>query len=332
MPMSALKDPSLFAPPPKNVNYHSTTAEERQATRIAQKGPLTPAEYQAREKEKYDRQKEEEALEREKRRLEREEKQALRAAQQQEREGASASRLPTTNDTTGLSTTQFAPPVARSTAADGTNVIRPTAPSPANARPPVLPPRLPARQNSSPETPTSQGRGQSPTIPGGRPQLPARKGTGSSTTSSLRGPPTPSDNPQLSELQSRFARMKTSSPTSEMQPQAAPWVGSTTSSSRDYPTVSVARNLATTPNNFHGVHDEQVAKKWAPVDTSSRQYGVSTQSNFRPGEGLESPIDMRDNTVLPVKKPPPPKPKKKAELSANEVSVTPSVPYASRPK
>jgi hypothetical protein len=323
-----LIDPSSFAPPPKNVNYYGAAATERQVDRIPHKGPLTPAEYQAREKEKADRENEEAAREKEQRRLDREAKQSLRLAQQGEVDGYGP-RSSYTNDSTGLSTTQFAPPVARSTAVDGTVVIRPTAP-----RKPALPPRLPDRQNSSPRIrvpsppPTHRsaapeqslhrvqlspgslnrlaaagvsGSGigissqeQSPTKHGRPPQVPSRTGTGSS----LNGVAAPSDNPQLSELQSRFASMRASSP-----------------------------------------HSEQIATGWKSANTSNRKYGASdnaaTYSSSAHSEELESPIELRDNTVPLDKKAPPPRPKKKAELSGISTKVTdisPPIPLSTKPR
>ena len=326
--MSALIDPSSFAPPPKNVNYHSAAAEERQVANISQKGPLTPAEYQAREQEKANRIKEEEMRDREERRLDREAKQSLRAAQEG-REPPGAPRLPSRIDTSGLSTSQFAPPVARSTAADGTIVIRPTAASTAKVNLPLLPSRLPSRQNSSPErevasfAPGLQGQGQSP-MEQERPPVPARINTGSSSHSHAAP-----DNPQVGELQSRFARMKASSPTTEAQNRGSTWQGQgaarTTPSSRDDPTTtSASLSSASSPSSVHKSHGEQSPRVWKSVETSSWKYGQSnnvapnsgpTQKNFQEEEEVESPIDMRDNTRSPLKKAPPPKPKKKAELS-----------------
>lgn len=325
-PLSALKDPSSFGPPPKKVNYNGAPAE-RAFDGGSQKGPLTPAEYRAREEERLKWEKEEAAREKEARRLEKETKLRLRAEQQGE-QGASG-LSPYRNDSTGLSTTQFAPPVARRVAADGTIVIRPTAPSMSKPKP-SLPPRLPDRQNNnfkigapSPpprnqsalaESPSSRGQlsqgslgasdatsvstpspaEQSPTDHSGMPRLPARTSTGSSSN----GPITALDNnAQLNELQSRFARMRATSPTTA----AAPTHGGTW-------------------------------EKYGKDDTTS--HTGSSEARFHQGKEVGSPIELRDNTMLPVKKPPPPIPKKKAELfgDSTQGGGPPPIPLSTKPK
>lgn len=317
-PRAALVDPSSFAPPPKNLNYYNPEATERQADRIPRKGPLSPAEYRAREEEKAKREKEEAAKAIEQRKLERQAKQQLRL-EQQAHDGESGPPLPYRNDSTGLSTTQFAPPVARRDAPDGTIMIRPTASSK-----PSLPPRLPDRQNSSGapspsptnerdfqgaqlsqrpsnrfgttnssvSSPTVFSQGQPQTENRGRPQ----PFTAITTKSPSYSSATSQDNPQLSELQTRFNRMATSSPKVEAPAQGKTW------------------------------SERQAAIRTAssPRDKGFQQY-----------EEVELPIEMRDNSASPIKKAPPPRPKKKAELSGNSVMASdspPPIPLSSKPR
>jgi hypothetical protein len=193
--MSSLKDPASFAPPPRRVDSGGVTAEapSQEETR---KGPLSPAEYRAREDAKL-------KLEKEQQRLEREEKARLRAEQRGE-QLASGPALPFRNDTTGLSTNNFAPPVARRVAEDGTIVTRPTG-SPTSRPKPSLPPRLPDRQNSN--------QTGAPPPP---PRLPARSSTGSSSAGAS---PVSDNKTQLNELQSVFAaRSRATFPTSAAAP------------------------------------------------------------------------------------------------------------------
>ncbi|RDW57027.1 hypothetical protein BP6252_13899 [Coleophoma cylindrospora] len=296
-PLSTLKDPASFAPPPKNANFYGTEGAEREPEPVPQKGPLTPAEYRAREEKRIKREKEEEALAREQRRYEREEKERLRIEQQ-------GGPISYSTDTTGLSTNQFAPPVARRTAPDGTIAIR--APSMPKAKP-ALPPRLPDRpsNNSSPITPTY----------GGRPQLPTRVASSSSSTAPST-PSTASSNPQLSELQSRFARMATSSPASspdtDAPPKATTWAEKqallrASSAVQDHAAAAGvnSQSIASAPKNIPGRYGEQVATAW------------------------------KSDTSLPAKKaPPPPPPKKKAGLSGLSVKTEdapPPIPLASKP-
>jgi hypothetical protein len=355
--MSALKDPSSFAPPPKKVNY-SGAAEERAFEEGSQKGPLTPANYRSREEAKDE-------LENEQRRLDRETKLRLRSGQEGQQE-VSGSLSPYRNDSTGLSTTKFAPPIARGVAADGSIVIRPTAPSMSKSKP-SLPPRLPDRQNSnlkigapSPpptnrsavtESPSYRGQRsqvsldaldatsvstpslkigspeQSPTDYSGRPRLPARTSAGSSSNGLIAA----SDkNPQLNELQSRFARMRATSPTTA----AAPTQNA----------VIDASNLASTSNNVRERYGAQVATGRKPADRWNQKYKKrddtasytgSSEKDFHQDEEVGSPIDLRDNTMFPVKKAPPPIPKKRAELfgaSTKASNGPPPLPLFSKPK
>jgi len=192
-PMSSLRDPASFAPPPRRVDSGGVTAgtsfQEESRT-----GPLTPAEYRAKEEAKL-------KLEKEHQRLEKEERLRLKAEQRGE-QVASGPGLPYRANTTGLSTDQFVPPIARRTAPDGTIVTRPTGSSTPKPKP-SLPPRLPDRQNSTLQI-------GAPPQP---PRLPARSSTGSSSGSV-------SDNKtQLNELQSVFAaRSRATFPASSSAP------------------------------------------------------------------------------------------------------------------
>jgi hypothetical protein len=352
---------------------------------VSQKGPLTPAEYRAREEERAKLEKEEAAREREQRRLDREEKQRLRSEEQEEAT-ASGRSVPYRTDSTGLSTSQFTPPIARGVTADGTIVIRPTAP--ANQKPkPQLPPRLPDRQNSSPKigglsqppvygsavAESSSGGGQSSrasfnTLGAAsvsasglrtssqeqsqkeykeRPQLPARSSTGSS----FKSPATPSDNPQLSELQSRFARMRASSSREEapsqetMSTAQAVLQTSSSSSFQDGLATNTTFGSRNAPAsiNFQERHGEQVARGLNSAANLNQKHELSgnaasyngfARKNLHPRPESETPIVLRDNTVLPVKKAPPPRPKKRAELLGISAAAgdAPPIPLSSKPR
>ena len=55
--------------------------------------------------------------------------------------------------------------------------------------------------------------------------------------------------------------------------------------------------------------------------------GSSAQKTFEQDEEMESPIELRDNTVSLVKKAPPPRPKKKAELSGISTKISEVPPH-----
>lgn len=304
-PISTLKDPSSFGPPPKRVDSEFGAAPTLEAP--SQKGPLSPAEYRAREDERI-------RLEKEQEKLDREEQRRLRAEKRAEQE-ATGPQVPYRNDNTGLSTTQFTPPVARRVADDGSIVIRPTAASMSSPKR-SLPPRLPDRPGNNlrigavpppppsrskvPEPPLYRGTSsqvsleQSPISSNRSPPLPSRSSTGSSS----KGVTGASEsNPQLNELQSRFARMKTASPASSL------------ASSSDAQGSQVATGLKS-------------ADRWNPKHAQRDDTD----------EEMGSPIDMRDHTTLPTKKPPPPVPKKRTNLLAASGNGPPPLPLSTKPK
>jgi hypothetical protein len=348
-PLAALKDPSAFGPPPKNVNYHGGAALPNQITpdRSGLGAPLTADQVQ-RKQEAAD----------EQARLEEEE--SRRAA---------APRMPYRADTTGLSTSHLPPPPGRKDGADG----RIPAPNPKPK--PGLPPRLPPRQNSNPgpnapsPPPTYGATVQPPahrgvmnqdslnrlgasgiSVPGfgiggkpsisspDKPSLPSR----SATTSSASG-----NSPQLNELQSRFSRMAASpTPAADTVPQGTTFAQKqaalkAASSFRNDPSsvsISDARSAASTANNFRDRHGDQVATGWQSANKVNQKYGIADKvANYNTSqshtESVVTPIEMRDNTVA-VKKPPPPPPKKKPGLTggADAGAGPPPVPLSSKPK
>src|SRR5277367_2085453 len=98
-PLSTLKDPSSFGPPPKNVNYHGGAALPNQITpdRSGLGAPLTQAEIQAKQ--------------------EREEDEREREVEEERRKAPPP--VPFRVDTTGLSTANLPPPPGRKDGTDG---------------------------------------------------------------------------------------------------------------------------------------------------------------------------------------------------------------------
>jgi hypothetical protein len=376
-PLSTLKDPASFGPPPKNVNCHGGAALPNQITpdRSGIGASLTQSEVQAKQ------QKEEEEE---------------RAREAEERRKA-APPVPFRVDTTGLSTANLPPPPERKDGADGRT------PSVIAKPKPGLPPRLPPRQNSaSSQTPASpppkygaivaelpahkgilnQGSlnrlgSAGVSVPGfgiGGKQplsLPPRSGaaarTESETASPKAGITSSNGGTQLSELQSRFSRISTSSANSEAPAQGTTFAQKqaalrTASAFRNDPSsvsLSDARNAASTANNFRERHGDQVASGWKSANSLNQKYGLADKvgkytspANSSPVATLEpaaspvnkgpmatlesapSPtIEMKDNTIAAKKAPPPP-PKKKPELAGAPTAGAgpPPVPLASKPK
>jgi hypothetical protein len=357
-PLSTLKDPAAFGPPPKNVNYHGGAALPNQITPDTGGwgAPLSKEEIYAKQQAE-----EEEA--------------------QREAEGAAKPKgppLPFRADTTGLSTANLPPPPGRRDGADGRT-------PPATKPKPGLPPRLPPRQTSNPiSSPPTYGTATSEpdshkgilnqgsmsrlsaagvsvpefgigkarqSLPPLGPSSPSRTPAASSTNSA-----------QLNELQSRFSRL---SPSTSAKPES-PSEGTTfaqkqaalktASAFRDDPSsvsLSDARAAATTANNFRERHGEQVKSGFQTANKLNSKYGIAdkvgsyggiTSTQASEPENLQ--IEMRDNTiggpanggpdlsVLGKKKPPPP-PVKRVGLggpAASQEPTPPPIPLSSKPK
>ncbi|OCK84245.1 hypothetical protein K432DRAFT_422714 [Lepidopterella palustris CBS 459.81] len=361
-PLSTLKDPSVFGPPPKHVNYHGVAAVPN-ATTPDHRGlgvPLTQEEKDA------------------KRRLE----EAVEAEARAEAEAEAEANRPTP-DTSGLSTTHLPKPPTRR--------LEQTSQLPASTQQkpkPKLPPRLPPRQNPHPDAysatpppPYNEDAQSEPnksyinqeamdrlgqsgiSVPGfniGRnapPPVPLRQ-TSSTSPPPISPPPPPrSRGPQLGELQSRFVKMSTSSPaaspesntgTSLAQKQAALKTANSLRTDPSKVSISDMRASASTANNFRERHGEQVASGWRTASGLNQKYGVSDRVNNYTRGGTSSPPPVNRPPVQgalaspppfnqsPVhgvlgKKPPPLPPPKKKELLTNPVEPPP-LPLSTKPK
>jgi hypothetical protein len=271
-------------------------------------------------------------------------------------------------DTTGLSTSHLPPPPGRT---GGVGASSPTsggaaAPPPYSAlksqapkpAPPSLPPRLPPRSGTS--SPVRAGSPASTPRPAAPTQLEARTRTENgvlnqgavnrlqaagisvpgfgigSQTSPTPPPRSPSSPAQGTTWQQEQAALKTA-----------------TQLQNDPSSVSLAdaRSAATTANNFRQRHGEQVTDGLRTAKNLNRKFGapeqVGASDNITSGPGSEaarqpsSPsgaLSVKDlASALGKKKPPaPPPPKKKAELStpsrASDVAkAPPPVPMSTRP-
>jgi hypothetical protein len=340
-PLSSLKDPSTFAPPPKRADYGVNPTASRPAQPATAAAPEGSARQRLQEREEAHRRAEEEANR--------------------------PPPGPYRPDTTGLSTAHLPKPPA----------FRPGAPSPsANiaAKPkPNLPPRLPPRQNSNPHEfaaappPTygeategipsegvlNQGAlnrlGQAGiSVPGfgmsrtASPPVPPRQ-TQSPPVPARRNAPIPppamaGQGAQLGELQNRFATMSTGSTPSEPPATGTSWADKqaalrTASSLRDDPSkVSGAdmKNAATTANNFQQRHGAQVASGFKAVNGLNQKYSLAGRvNNFASSSTAPSP--QSPGQAGGGKKLAPPPPPKKRELAGSS-GEPPPIPLSSKPK
>jgi hypothetical protein len=337
-PLSTLKDPSTFAPPPKRIPGASPVSG----------GPGAAPAGSTRQ------------------RLQEREEAQRRAEQESKPQG------PYRTDTTGLSTANLPkPPAFRPNAAT-------PPPPPSRGKPPSLPPRLPPRQNENvdeytPPAPPSYGeaiqqpapainqgavnrlgqagvavpglgigRNASPPVPTRQrtlaPPPPARQASSSSVAAPTSPPVTAGNGPQLHELQNRFARMNTSS-----TPESAPSTGTswadkqaalrTASNFRNDPSKvsgSDLKSAASTANNFQQRHGEQAASGWRAASGLNQKYGIAGKVNSFAG-GSSSAEALQPAGGLGKKAPPPP-PLKKPALTSNNSGQPPPIPLSSKPK
>ncbi|KAI5208876.1 hypothetical protein AUEXF2481DRAFT_30922 [Aureobasidium subglaciale EXF-2481] len=252
-PLTALRDPASFAPPPKHMHYHGQAAASNAsspsyastpANTAATRGLGAPLPKEMVQQQEYMQQ----------------------HAQQEEEEAARPPPGPYRVDTTGLSTANLPkPPVRRLDNASPASVSsqarpppRNIAPSPAARAPlppprstptpptapprqqPALPPRLPPRQNSRPDLNApppppvySEAIQAPPHVPAPNQAAVSRLaragvnvpgfdiGASASPPPASHSRPPPSQLSPMNELQSRFSRMSSSDSSQNQLPQSS---------------------------------------------------------------------------------------------------------------
>lgn len=189
------------------------------------------------------------------------------------------------------------------------------------------------------------GRHASPPVPPRQtasPPVPPRR-TSSPLTATPPAVPSRKNSSQLNELQSRFANLRTSS--SQTTPSAPPATGTTWAekqaalktvntlhSDPSKVTLSDARSAASTANNFRERHGEQVAAGWKAASNLNQKYGIAGRVNSLASGSKASPPPPPSPTTggLGKKAPPPPPPPKKKELGG--AGGPPPIPLGSKPK
>ena len=290
-PLAALKDPDAFGPPPKNVRYYGSAASPTAST-FDRSGPAMGVQsttVQAQHQGVY----------------------PAPIDSQQEQE-PSLPVVPFRANTTGLSTWNLPKPPTRHTEHDTVLV---TADAAASKKPkPLLPPRLPPRQNStaSPNTPSSPRQQDTTSIHKPYLQQPtineaavARLGAAGASLPSLgiggssdtanpwrNEPGTAAANtsrlstikaPDLNELQSKFGRMSSFTTPPDSPAQGTTFAEkkaamNTIGSFRNDPSsvsFSEAKNAASTANGFRERHGDQVTAGWEHANGLNRKYGLT---------------------------------------------------------
>jgi hypothetical protein len=341
-PLSSLKDPASFAPPPKRLNYTPGSS--------AAAKPKVPAKPTAQ----------------------------TGADEEANRPPPAPYRA----DTTGLSTAHLPkPPAFRPGTASPVSPTVPTKPKPSlpprlpprqNSNPDEFSPPPPptyheATQQGTPAqgvlnqaalgrlgqagvsvTGLGIGRTASPPVPSRAnpsppvpprakptPPVPPRQNSGMSVNA--QDAPVTSHGPQMNELQNRFAKLSGPKSPAGPPPTGTSWADKqaalrTASNLRNDPSKVSASDLkgaASTANNFQQRHGQQVA-------SLNQKYGIAAKVNNFASSSASSP-PLPEQSPVPSgqqglgKKAPPPPPPKKKELGGGP-SEPPPIPLSSKPK
>ena len=311
-PLSSLKDPKSFGPPPKSLTY--TGGDTSTPTATVQDG--VPQERTT--------------------------------VSEPELEPAPPAG-PYRVDTTGLSTKNLPkPPVRRLNNETPSSPARVSASSKPDTKPkPTLPPRLPPRQAatipSSPppsygiatqsDPPKEQYLNQGAlnrltkagvSVPG------LGIGTTGPTTSSSQ-----SSSSGIKDLQPRFSQPTSASPstpnrTTLAQKQEA--LKTAPSLYRDSSSVTVdnARSAATTISGFRERHGEEVSKGWQGANSLNQKIGISDKIGGITTPEQKSVSSPLARPAIPGKKPVPPPPPKRTDVQSK--AGPPPVPLGTKPK
>ncbi|KAH9906244.1 hypothetical protein F4778DRAFT_778636 [Xylariomycetidae sp. FL2044] len=323
-PITSLRDPSSFGPPPKHV---ATTGSGGVTAYNAQQHQELVVEEPPREPKPY----------------------------RVDTTGLSTSHLPPPPVRRDGAVPGIGQPSA------STSAPPPSYSSAKPSAPPSLPPRLPPRSNNASPiraqspAPTTTSSGKSAghlnqgavnrlgaagiSVPGlgigkAAPPLPPAR---TSPTSAGSPTTTAATSGQISELQSRFSRMGTTQPqgasTTKSPGQGTTWaqkqaaLRTASSFQKDPSSVSLAdaKTAAGTANDFRQRHGGEVASGLRTANGLGQRFA---------GGGGEATPGGQNSGLVGKKKPAPPPPKKPAELPGRvtDSDVPPPVPIATRPK
>ncbi|KAJ6117301.1 hypothetical protein N7512_007026 [Penicillium capsulatum] len=311
-PLSSLKDPASFAPPPKNVNFHGPSALPNETTpdRRGLGAPVAQPQYQQDASRQSEVQADEEVAEKPK-----------------------APSVPYRVDTTGLSTNHLPPPPVR-------RMDSPSAAGSTSKPKPQLPPRLPPRNESVSSQDPSPPPAYTPTAPSPSqgyvnqdatsrlanagvsvPALGIGETQGGSQASTGPGP--------VNELQSRFSQMRTDSGSPSVAPSPP------ARASRPYDDGVPA---AASPG-FRERHADKIDfGKQKLGGVTSRINTFVEDRKFSAEANKRIPRPPTSNTTSPTveaqaqrKKAPPPPPPKRASMRTAPVSETESTPSSPAP-
>ncbi|PWY95305.1 hypothetical protein BO94DRAFT_531228 [Aspergillus sclerotioniger CBS 115572] len=354
-PLSSLKDPASFGPPPKHIKYHGAAALPNEVTpdRRGLGAPLSQEQTS---------------------------QQHAQQQQQEQREEEEAQKpapppVPYRANRTGLDTSNLPPPPVRRMDSPAERIPSPSL-GPKPSLPPSLPPRLPSRNNStsSPHPPTPppaySPQSQTPSqaegylnqaaisrISQAGVSVPALgignngnqwKRDSNSASPTLAGSV---GQAPVNELQSRFSQLRTSSSSSPAS--APPPPARTNTNGSEPPSVSASdpRSGSSTYNDFRERHNDKIQAGKQKLNGLNEKYGISQRVNkfiddqkapknqappVPPHPNANRSTFSVDTDTLAKKKAPPPPPPKKAGMRSTPVAGTaptpPPLPLNTKPR
>ncbi|KAL4891613.1 hypothetical protein BDV59DRAFT_66358 [Aspergillus ambiguus] len=348
-PLSSLKDPASFGPPPKHIKYHGPAALPNETTpdRRGLGAPLS--QEQIHQQRLYQQQQEEAELE------------AQRAQEEQARKPAPPP-LPYRANRTGVDPSTLPPPPVRRVNSPAESVA-----SANSSRPrPSIPPRIPARTNSTPAphspspppaySPHSSGQPLEGCLNQNATSNLSRAGVSvpafgiGNGGASDHSPSTASTNTgyagqaPVNELQTRFSQMRTgsSSPSRAAPPPAA-------GNAYQPASPSTAQSASSAIHDFRERHGDKIDAGKQRISGLGQRIGSfiddrrSAPSSHAPvtpaGPTIPAPsrsTTSMDSETVARKKAPPPPPPKRAEIRSSPVGGSspgpPPVPLNTKPR
>ncbi|KAL8946806.1 MAG: hypothetical protein Q9222_006844 [Ikaeria aurantiellina] len=352
-PLTTLKDPGSFGPPPKNVNYHGGAAVPNAITpdRRGLGAPMSTGEIRAKEE----------------------------AEQREAREAEEAAAKPAPPpvpykvNTSGLSTSNLPkPPIRRFDQVDQS----PASPVKPITKPkPLLPPRLPPRQGSTPQQTSSSPPPPYSAVPDNVTNQDSQINAGAAGRLASAGVSVPgfgigrgsqntqetdtvstsptgqqgsgANSAQLSELHSRFSKLSTqrqgsespSEGTSMADKEAAVRTAQSFHNDPSSVSLSDARATAATANNFRERHGDQVSAGWKSANAFNKKHDIggrlksygSREEGVSQTEAQQSPV-ASPSSSMPLHKRAPPPPPQKPSFGGGSSTSPPPVPLSSKPK
>ncbi|KAJ9165442.1 hypothetical protein NKR19_g329 [Coniochaeta hoffmannii] len=313
IPITSLRDPASFPPPPKHV---ATGATPSPPPGHPYRSPGAGAAHQS-----YS---------------------SAHTTHNQDAEEAPPAPKPYRVDTTGLSTSHLPPPPRR-TGGTASTPSPPPAYTHAKPPPPSLPPRLPPRTS----TPTSPAHPPAPPVRDPQPEPKTQGYLNKSAINNLssRGISVPGFgiNPSTPALTTAQPRQPGTAPstagTTWAQERAALQTASSAYKDPTSVSASDAASAASTINNFHQRHGDQVGSVAGRINAFAAGGRTATPPHSAPnpapgGAGVASAAAAGKK-----KPPPPPPPAKKPALAAaathgarQEQAAPPPVPLGTRPQ